>query len=34
MFWRFLSRRNYHWHPSVDLRDGRIAATLMTFSSN
>jgi hypothetical protein len=34
MIWRFLSRRNYHWRPAVDMRDGRIAATLMTFSSN
>jgi len=34
MFWRLFSRRTYNWHPAVDMRDGRIAATLMTFSSN
>jgi len=34
MIWRILSRRNFHWRPAVDMRDGRIAATLMTFSSN
>jgi hypothetical protein len=34
MFWRIFSRRSYHWHPAIDMRDGRIAAALMTFSSN
>jgi hypothetical protein len=34
MFWRFLRSRGYHWSPAVDMRDGRIAAALMTFSSN
>lgn len=34
MFWRIFTRKTYHWRPAVDMRDGRIAAALMTFSSN
>lgn len=34
MFWRIFSRRSFHWRPDIDMRDGRIAATLMTFPSN
>lgn len=35
MFRRFFSRpRAYVWRPAIDLRDGRIAAALMTFAPN
>lgn len=27
-------RQRYVWYPALDLRDARVAATLMTFSSN